>query len=294
MFVARFHKGSNKAQSEGQGHMHFIDNGGITEAPTLPSLPSGRAPALQLFLTEPLRGAISFASLPFAAPLLARAPRGDGHSVLILPGLLGDDLSTRPLRRFLRHLGYDVHGWGLGRNVGPTPSVVMGLPRLLNDLSERSGRNVSVIGWSLGGIFAREVARGHHEKVRQVITLASPFSMLDTQQSRADIAFRSQSRHHALDGLPSRAEMREPIPVPSTAVFSRADGIVDWQSCIERSSDNHENIEVRASHFGIGVDPAVMWLLADRLSHPEGLWKPFKPPARFRALFPESSSVHDP
>lgn len=266
--------------------MHLIDDGGVTGASPGPK---GRAPALPYFLTEPLRGALSLASLPISAPLLAHAPRGDGHAVLVLPGLMASDLSTRPLRRFLRLLGYDVHGWGLGRNVGPTPSVVTGLPRALSDLADSSGRKVSLIGWSLGGIFARELAREEPDSVRQVITLASPYAMQDTHQSRADIAFRSQSRRHVPGGIPGRARMRQPVPVPSTAVFSRTDGIVDWQACIEPSGTSHENVQVRAGHLGIGVDPAVMWLLADRLAQPEERWQPFEPPARFRAFFPESS-----
>jgi pimeloyl-ACP methyl ester carboxylesterase len=268
--------------------MHLIDDddGGVGEA--APG-PAGRTPSLPLFLAEPLRGVLSLAALPFASPLLAHAPRGDGHGVLVLPGLMADDLSTRPLRRFLKLLGYDVHGWGLGRNVGPTSSIVAGMPRALDELAHSTGKQVSIIGWSLGGIFAREIAREHPDAVRQVITLASPYGMRDTHQSRADHTFRSQSHRHVPGGVPTRSTMRLPIPVPSTAVFSRSDGIVDWQACVEPSAPDHENIQVRAGHLGIGVDPAVMWLLADRLAQPEGRWTPFERPAHFRAFFPESS-----
>ena len=266
--------------------MHLIEGGGATYTATIPQ---SHTPALAYFLTEPLRGAFSLASLPLAAPLLARAPRGDGHGVLVLPGLMADDLSTRPLRRFLKLLGYDVHGWGLGRNVGPTSSIVAGMPRAVDVLAESTGQKVSVIGWSLGGIFARELGREDPESIRQVITLASPYAMRDSQQSRAGVAFRSRARSHVPGGVPPRTTMRLPIPVPSTAVFSRTDGIVDWQACIEPASPDHENVEVRAGHLGIGVDPAVLWLLANRLALPEDNWKPFEPPARFRAFFPGSS-----
>lgn len=262
--------------------MHLITDGDTAERPR------GRTPALPYFLTEPIRGVLSFAILPIAAPLLAHAPRGDGHTVLVFPGLMGDDLSTGPLRRYLKLLGYDAHGWGLGRNVGPTPAIVEGMPRLLNEAAERSGRKVTLIGWSLGGIFARELARRKPDSVRQVVTLASPYAMNGAQQSRADRAFRSQSRQHAPRGLPPRAQMREPIDVPTTSIYSRTDGIVDWKSCIEPMTAIHENVEVRAGHLGIGVDPAVMWLLADRLAQPEDQWKPFRAPNRFRALYPEA------
>src|SRR5580704_19669572 len=133
----------------------------------------GAGPALLLFLTEPARGLADLAALPLAAPWLARAGRGDGHGVLVLPGLLASDMSTTPLRRFLGWLGYDVHGWDLGRNVGPTDTVIAGLPHALEALAERTGGPVSLVGWSLGGIYAREMARHHPGQVRQVITMGS-------------------------------------------------------------------------------------------------------------------------
>src|SRR6202044_2055618 len=134
-------------------------------------------PSAGLYLTEPARGLAELATLPLAAPWLAAAPRGDGHGVLVLPGLLASDMSTVLLRQFLRWLGYEVRGWSLGRNVGPTDAVLDELPRALAALAERRGGPVSVVGWSLGGIYARELARPHPEHVRQVITLGSPFAL---------------------------------------------------------------------------------------------------------------------
>src|ERR1700760_344155 len=114
------------------------------------------APSMALYLTEPARGAIGLGSLLLAAPWLTLAPRGDGHGVLVLPGLLATDTSTRPLRRFLASRGYAVKGWRLGRNVGPTSAILDGMPRALGQLADRTGAPVSVVGWSLGGIYARE------------------------------------------------------------------------------------------------------------------------------------------
>ena len=136
-------------------------------------------PSAGLYLTEPARGLAGLAFLPLAAPWLATAPRGDGHGVLVAPGLLATDTSTALLRRFLRRLGYDVRGWDLGRNRGPTEAVLDGLPRALAALAGRTGGPVSVVGWSLGGIYARELARQHPGRVRQVITLGSPFALTD-------------------------------------------------------------------------------------------------------------------
>lgn len=248
-----------------------------------------RRPSLALFLTEPSRTAIELALLPIAAPLLALAPCGDGHGVLVLPGLGATDASTRPLRGFLRHNGYRVWGWRLGRNVGPTALVLDGMERAMRELTERSGGPVSLVGWSLGGIFARELARGAPESVRQVITLGSPFSLTSAKQSRADGAFRRGSHLHAHPSrLPTREQLRRPVPVPSTAVFSRRDGIVAWQSCTQDPGTSQENVEVRCSHLGFGVDPATLWVIADRLAQPADRWAAFRCPAVLRVLFPRS------
>jgi pimeloyl-ACP methyl ester carboxylesterase len=251
-------------------------------------------PALGWYLTEPMRGVLTFSTLPFAARWLRRAPRGDGHGVLVLPGLLADDLSTGTLRAFLAGLGYAVRGWGLGRNLGPTDAVLDGMPRALRQLVTTTGRPVSVIGWSLGGVYARELARDHPDLVRQVITLGSPFGLVDDRQSRADGAFRRRARLHVDPSrLPTREQLRQPVPVPSTAIYSRSDGIVDWHACIDdngpgpESTATHQNVEVRCGHLGFGVDAGTLWTIADRLAVPPGQWTPFRPPADARIWFPQ-------
>jgi pimeloyl-ACP methyl ester carboxylesterase len=267
--------------------MHVVSALGEGYEPTPPAV--GRMPSAALYLTEPMRGLLTMATLPLGMPLLALAPRGDGHGVLVLPGLLAGDGSTRPIRRFLTAKGYDVRGWGLGRNVGPTQEIVDAMPGLLAGLVEETGGPVSVVGWSLGGIYARELARNQPELVRQVITLVSPFARHDVNQSRADAAFRRQSSRHVRSGLFRRGLLSQPILVPSTAVYSHADGIVDWRSCIEPSTAIHENVAVRSGHLGVGVDAAVMWLLADRLALPAQGWRPFRAPTMLRPCFPEES-----
>jgi predicted esterase YcpF (UPF0227 family) len=244
-------------------------------------------PALSLYLTEPARGLADLASLPLAAALLAIAPRGDGHGVLVLPGLLASDMSTAPLRRFLGWLGHDVHGWDLGRNIGPTDAVMAGLPHAVEALVDRTGGPVSIVGWSLGGIYAREMARQRPGQVRQVITMGSPFARSDPRLSRAESIYQRRSHLHAHDGqLPSREQVALPIDVRSTAVYSRHDGIVCWQNCIEPETALHQNVEVRCSHLGFGVDPATLWVVADQLAVPAGQSRPFRPPALLRPLYP--------
>ena len=251
-----------------------------------PDKGAGR-PATGLLLTEPVRGLADLTALLLAAPALAAAPRGDGHGVLVFPGLLAGDASTVPLRAFLRWLGYDVRGWDLGRNRGPTEAVLAGLPRAVLDHAERTGRPVSLIGWSLGGVYAREMARRHPRKVRQVITLGSPYALRDPRQTYAHGPYQRFSSRHAPDRrLPSREQRSRPIGVPSTSVYSRWDGVVAWQACVEPETALHQNVEVRCSHVGFGVDPATLWLIADRLAVPAGQRIPFRPPLALRPLYP--------
>ena len=245
-----------------------------------------RGPSAGLYFSEPVRGLAGLGKMPLAAPWLTFAPRGDRHGVLVLPGLLASDVSTAVLRRFLRRLGYQVQGWNLGRNLGPTDQVLDRLPRELSALAGRSGGPVSVIGWSLGGVYARELARQHPGQVRQVLTLASPFALTDRRQSHADGAYRRHGYRHAAGRVPGREQVAAPIGVPSTAVYSRRDGIVAWQACIEPETALHENVEVRCAHLGFGTDPATWWLIADRLAVPAGERRGFSPPPALRSLYP--------
>jgi pimeloyl-ACP methyl ester carboxylesterase len=187
--------------------------------------PAG-GPSAGLLLTEPIRGLADLAALLLAAPGLAAAPRGDGHGVLVFPGLLAGDSSTVPLRAFLRWLGYDVRGWDLGRNHGPSEAVLAGLPRAVLDHAMRTGRPVSLVGWSLGGIYAREMARRHPRQVRQVITLGSPYAMHDPRQNHAHGPYQRLSFLHAPSRkLPTPEQRSRPVDVPTTSVRRARDGV---------------------------------------------------------------------
>jgi hypothetical protein len=244
-------------------------------------------PGMGMFLSDFPRAAGDFALFVAARPLLRRrAPRGDGHPVLVLPGLMAADSSTRPLRGYLRELGYHVHGWRLGRNVGPTAEAVWGMGKRLDYLMERHGRRISVIGWSLGGIYAREIARLRPEDVRQVITLGSPFRMSDPSSSRAHRTYQRFSKRHIDAGELRSGGTAAALDVPSTAIYSKMDGIVPWRACVEEPGPISENVAVIGSHVGLGHNPAVLWVIADRLAQPEGSWKPFVAPRSARRLFP--------
>ncbi len=228
------------------------------------------APPSAAWLALEGRAWLELAAILPALPLLARAPRGDGHPVLVLPGWLASDVSTRPLRWFLRDRGYHVHGWRLGRNHGPNADTVAGLGRRFHALRERhAGRKLTLLGWSLGGIYARELARHFPDDVRQVVTLASPFR---------DVSATSVARFlrpPAGRGPDELHRLAAPLPVPATSIYSRSDGIVAWQSCLLDEGAFSENIEVRSSHCGMGHHPGVLLVIANRLAQAEGRWQPY-------------------
>jgi hypothetical protein len=246
----------------------------------------GEIPSTALYLTEPFRGLADAVLLPIAGPLLRSAPAGDGHGVLVLPGLMASDRSTAPLRGFLRGRGYYVRGWRLGRNLGPSEAILEGIPQAARDLVERTEGPVSVIGWSLGGIYARHLAREHPDLVRQVITLGSPFGVAHGHRTRADSTFERLRIIHARPRLaPDRSRLADALTVPSTSVYSRFDGVVPWRACIAEDTELHQNVEVRCSHLGFGFDPATIWCVADRLAQPADDWQRFVPPRRARRLY---------
>jgi len=248
------------------------------------------APPFALYLTEPVRALHEIVLYQASLPLLGALQAGDGHPVLVLPGLLADDRSTRPLRAVLRRLGYQVHGWRLGRNIGPTAQCIGGLQARLLEFHRRYDRTVSVVGWSLGGIFARQLARDSPDQVRQVITLGSPFRLSHTSQSRAQSAYARYAHLHVIaSDLPLERDAR-PLKVPATSIYSRLDGIVAWHACLDAPGPRVQNVAVLASHLGIGHHPASLYAVADRLAQPEGSWSPFRPPALLRAAFPRSDA----
>jgi pimeloyl-ACP methyl ester carboxylesterase len=233
---------------------------------------SVRAPSLALMALEwraPLELGATLATLP----LLARAGRGDGHTVLVFPGLAAGDVTTTALRGYLGWLGYDVYGWEQGLNLGARPGVVEGCRRRVMDLADRSGRAISVIGWSLGGIYAREVAKEVPQAVRCVITLGTPF----TGHPRATNAWRlyELAAGHSTHEHPRRETLHIPPPRPTTSIYSKSDGVVAWQCSVNAPHPHTENIEVVASHIGLGMNPAALYAIADRLAQPEGNWRKF-------------------
>ena len=222
-----------------------------------------------------------------SAPWLRLIGRGDEHPVLILPGFMAGDPSTAPLRSILRSQGYWVHGWGLGRNFGPHDHIIDGMVERLHQLHDRHDAPVSLIGWSLGGIYARRLARKFPDMVRQVITLGSPFRTTAIDRSAVQHLFERLNPNHlekidsSLPGIDAGA-----LDVPATSIYTRTDGVVRWWLCLESIGDQRENIEVYGRHAGLGFNPAVMIAISDRLAQRPGEWTPFRAPLAARHLFP--------
>ena len=206
-------------------------------------------------------------------PLLKSAPSGDGHAVIVFPGLGAGDLTTAPLRNFLSAQGYETYGWDLGLNFGPREGVLQKSIDRVQEIQQDSGRKVSLIGWSLGGIYAREFAKALPDQVRGVITLGTPFAG-DPKATNA-WRFYEFASGHKLDDADMIEQLKHPPPVPTTSIFSRTDGVVAWPLSLQKESKRTENIEVNASHVGLGFNPLALYAVADRLAQEEGKWEKF-------------------
>lgn len=227
-----------------------------------------------------------------AAPtMLACMPKGEDRPVLVLPGFLASDRSTAPLRWALGRLGYASHGWDVGQNLGPTDETLEGITDKIVELRDTYGQPVSLVGWSLGGVYAREMARLAPDYIRDVVTLGSPFQIQDSANSNAS-AFSNRLQDTWSDNvqLPRVPDwLRETLPVPSTAVYTKTDGVVQWSDCVDTADARHDNVEVYGSHCGLGHNMSALLVVADRLAQAPGLWQAFEPPRAFAHLFPPAS-----
>src|SRR3954469_25395246 len=210
-----------------------------------------------------------------ALPLLSLAPRGDGHPVLVLPGLVASDTSTRPLRSFLKSRGYAVSGWRQCRNLGLRHGVQNAMVDLVQELNDTHGRTVSLVGWSLGGLYARQLAKMMPERVRWLTPLGSLFATGPKATNAWRVYEMASGRRADEEDARFGAALSATPPVPTTAIFSRTDGVCAWQGCMEKTSATSESIEVESSHCGMGHHPAAVYAVADRLAQAEGQWSPF-------------------
>src|SRR5262245_3105065 len=245
-----------------------------------------KPPSTFLALAEGWRAMAEASTLLPSIWWLDQMPRGDGHAVYVLPGFMADNRSTSMLCRWLKRLGYRAVPWSFGRNLGPRGDLQLRIVEEVGILTRESGGPISLIGQSLGGIYAREVAKAAPELVRQIITLASPFGQVEANGTYpAVLRLFEMASGENIESMRDRMfDVPKPPPVPTTAIFSRTDGVADWKACIEEETPHTDNVEVVASHCGMGFNPAIYYVIADRLSQANGEWQKFDR-SGFRGLF---------
>lgn len=220
-----------------------------------------------LSLAAESRAVFALPALLLRAPGLRNAPRGDGRRVILLPGYLAGDFSMAPLAAYLRFLGYRARSWGMGRNKGDVEALVFAFGASLADLVRDDGAPASLVGWSLGGVIARETAREYPDLVRDVVTLGSPIKGGPKYTSVAPIY---ASRFGVdLDAFENDVHERNQrgLSQPVTSIYSKADGVVAWRASIDDYNAHARNVEVQASHFSMGVHAQTWRVVAEALAH---------------------------
>ncbi len=245
---------------------------------------SGKPKALHTALE--LRALYELALLPWSLPFLTTAPQGDGHPVLLLPGFMGSEVSLIALELYLRNRGYAVETWGLGRNLGFHSKHANALEQKIRHLHHKTGRTVSLVGWSLGGVFALYGAHQVPECVRSVVTLGSPISV-DPEGSASPPFVKAMYRliahplgpaAHTMQPRAKKLRERTALAMPLSCLYSLSDGVVPPQEAtVAGDASHHENIRVPGSHTGLGFNAMVLWIVAERLSQSPQTWQRFAP-----------------
>jgi pimeloyl-ACP methyl ester carboxylesterase len=232
----------------------------ITSSPIEPPEPPSAAGMIREGL-----GLLELPRLLLQAPSLARQPRGSGEPVMVCPGYGAGDSSTVVLRTYLNYLGYRTQGWSLGRNNGKVPKLIPRLVQRLRCLAREAGTPVRLIGWSLGGYLAREAARERPSDVVRVVTLGSPV-VGGPKYTTVGWVYRQQG--YDLEAIEAAVAERNrtPLQVPVTAIYSKADGIVAWQACIDETGAAVDHVEVTTTHVGLGFAPEVYRVIARSLA----------------------------
>ena len=232
-------------------------------------------PSVGMLGIEPIRAALEYACFRLAPT--ADYERGDGHAVVLFPGLGSDEDFMGPLMQTCKRLGYACFHWGRGRNVGPAGKLVDWLDDLRREIDVMTDAHeaVTLLGWSLGGLYARELARAIPARVRQVITLGTPSTNIGDSSHAGWLYGMLGNRPVTIDRRIAKTLAR-PLPVPTTSIYSRSDGVVAWEACRIIPGALSENIEIESSHLGLVWHPETMRIIANRLAQPEGEWTPWK------------------
>lgn len=224
-------------------------------------------PALSLFASEPWRAAKELMML--AMMQSEDVPTGDGHPVIIFPGLAAGGKSVAPLRKHCESLGYAAMDWGRGYNVGPKGDIDEWMKNLAEHTSSLLGphkQSATLVGWSLGGLYARELAKLLGPRVRQVITIGTPFNA-GVHHTNVGWLFKLLTGSEPTPDPARTEQLRTPPPVPTLSIYSRNDGVVAWQTCRpDIASALADDVEIDGSHMGMGWNPEVLRIVGDRLA----------------------------
>lgn len=204
------------------------------------------------------------ARLALNAPRLAKGPRGNGRRAVLIPGWRAPEASMVPIGGYLRRLGHRPAPWGLGTNDADVEETRDRMVDRVPELVERNGGPINLVGWSLGGVIAREIARTLPESIHRVITYGTP--VLGGPTHTVGAANAGAAECARITALQEHLDATDPISVPITALFTRHDGAVDWRACIDRSSLDVTMLEVRSTHVGLGIDPDVWVAVAEALA----------------------------
>ena len=230
-----------------------------------PDAPEPSVPRLATAFLPEWRTALLPGRLLLSAPSLARAPRGDGGPVVDVPGWQAPEATMAPLRGYLRWLGHDARGWGRGVNLGDPERNARALVGTVRAVHEETGRRVALVGWSLGGVVAREVARQAPDAVRRVVTYGTPVvggptytvgaaSFGAAEGRRVTARIRERERSDPDPGA------RSPRSTPGATPWS------SWPASIDRWTPDVRHVEVTSTHLGLGIDPDVWRVVADQLA----------------------------
>lgn len=225
-------------------------------------------PSLYYFLTEGIRGVWDRIKSWRYRHNYKKLQQGDGHPVLVIPGLLSNDLATKPLRTLLDKLGYAVYGWELGINLANLDDVLT-LDQTLKRIHQEHQRPVTIIGWSLGGLYTRKIARDNPSLVRQIITLGSPFRSLvvpGAAMTTLKLLYRANEIPIPPEHKAWVEKIKEPLSIKTTCLYSKRDGIVPWTLCLESIEDDlHQNIEIKSSHTGMASNLDAIKIIVKQL-----------------------------
>ena len=232
---------------------------------TIETAPECAPPSALNTLLE-VRAPLELLSLLPYSPKLLLAPRGDGRPVVLAPGFGANEKSLWPLGRYLKFLGYRVFSWGLGKNRGQVEKNIEEFGEVVVALHEQCQESLTLVGWSLGGVVSREVARLHDNAVREVITMGTP--IIGGPKYTAIANSFAKKRNFDLDELEVEIHRRNSIGIkqPVTSIYSKSDGVVGWQASLDVYNEQANNVRVASSHLGLGVNPKTWLIIADLLA----------------------------